>query len=88
MYANVDKKTGITTVTVTMQDAEVAANVADSVIKKLQDYVTAYRTKKASIDCAYWERLYKEKQEDYYKAQQNMLFIWMRTKAFLLNAQK
>lgn len=29
-----------------MQDAEVAAIVADSVVKKLQDYVTAYRTKK------------------------------------------
>ncbi len=70
MQANVNKKTGITTVTVTMQDAEVAAIVADSVVKKLQDYVTAYRTKKASIDCDYWERLYKEKQEDYYKAQQ------------------
>lgn len=70
MQAKVDKKTGITTVTVTMQDADVAAIVADSVVKKLQDYVTAYRTKKAAVDCAYWEKLYKEKQEDYYKAQQ------------------
>jgi len=70
MQANVDKKTGITTVTVTMQDAEVAATVADSVVAKLQDYVTAYRTQKAATDCAYWEKLYKEKQEDYYKAQQ------------------
>ncbi len=70
MEADVDKKTGITTVTVTMQDAEVAAIVADSVVKKLQDYVTAYRTKKAAVDCVYWEKLYKEKQEEYYKAQQ------------------
>lgn len=70
MQANVDKKTGITTVTVTMQDAEVAAIVADSVVKKLQDYVTAYRTQKAAVDCAYWEKLYKEKQDDYYRAQQ------------------
>lgn len=46
MEANVDKKTGVTTITVTMQDAEVAATVADSVVVKLQDYVTAYRTKK------------------------------------------
>lgn len=70
MEANVDKKTGITTVTVTMQDAEVAASVADSVVRKLQDYVTAYRTKKAAGDCEYWEKLYKEKQTDYYEAQQ------------------
>lgn len=70
MVANVDKKTGFTTITVTMQDAEVAAMVADSVVKKLQDYVTAYRTKKAVGDCEYWEKLYKEKQKEYYKAQQ------------------
>lgn len=88
MYANVDKKTGITTVTVTMQDAEVAANVADSVIKKLQDYVTAYRTKKASIDCAYWERLYKEKQEDYYKAQQKYAIYLDENKSLFTQRSK
>lgn len=70
LEANVDKKTGVTTITVTMQDAEVAATVADSVVVKLQDYVTAYRTKKAAGDCAYWEKLYKEKQQEYYEAQQ------------------
>lgn len=70
MEANVDKKTGFTTITVTMQDPEVAAAVADSVVAKLQDYVTAYRTKKAAGDCEYWEKLYKEKQTEYYEAQQ------------------
>lgn len=70
LEAKVDKKTGFTTITVTMQDAEVAATVADSVVKKLQDYVTAYRTKKAAGDCEYWEKLYKEKQAEYYEAQQ------------------
>lgn len=68
--ADVDKKTGVTTITVTMQDPVVVATVADSVVTKLQGYVTAYRTKKAAVDCAYWEKLYKEKQEEYYKAQQ------------------
>ena len=70
MSATVDKKTGITTVTVTMQDAVVTATVADSVVRKLQDYITAYRTKKATEDCAYWEKLYKERQREYYEAQQ------------------
>ena len=70
MEANVDNKTGFTTITVTMQDAEVAATVADSVVTKLQDYVTTYRTKKAAGDCKYWEKLYKEKQAEYYEAQQ------------------
>lgn len=70
IMAAVDKKTGVTTITVTMQDAVVAATVADSVVAKLQNYVTAYRIKKATVDCEYWKKLYKEKQEEYYEAQQ------------------
>ena len=70
MSATVDKKTGVTTVTVTLQDPVVSATVADSVVGKLQSYVTAYRTKKALDDCAYWEKLYRERQSEYYAAQQ------------------
>ena len=70
MSATVDKKTGITTITVTLQDPLVAATVADSVVCKLQDYVTDYRTRKAIDDCAYWEKLYTERQSEYYTAQQ------------------
>ena len=70
MEALVDNKTGITTVTVTLQDPVVAASVADSVVRKLQGYVTDYRTRKAIEDCAYWEKLYKERQQEYYDAQQ------------------
>ena len=70
MSATVDKKTGITTITVTLQDPLVAATVADSVVRKLQDYVTDYRTRKAIDDCAYWEKLYTERQSEYYTAQQ------------------
>ena len=47
-----------------------ASIVADSVVRKLQDYITAYRTKKAIEDCAYWEKLYHERQSEYYAAQQ------------------
>ena len=70
MSASVDKKTGVTTITVTLQDPVVTATVADSVVRKLQDYVTDYRTRKAIDDCAYWEKLYEDRQEEYYKAQQ------------------
>lgn len=70
MLAVVDKKTSVTTITVTMQDAVVAATVADSVVNKLQDYITAYRTKKAVADCEYLEMLYRERQAEYYAAQQ------------------
>lgn len=67
---NVDNKTGMTSITITMQDPVVAATVADSVLAKLQYYITNYRTQKAKIDFLYWEKLYKEKQQDYYAAQQ------------------
>lgn len=68
--AEVDKKTAITTLTVTLQDPKVTATVADSIIYKLQQYITNYRTRKAKEDCQYLEMLYKERQEEYYAAQQ------------------
>lgn len=68
--AEVDKKTAITTLTVTLQDPKVTATIADSVVSKLQQYITAYRTSKAKDDCQYLEKLYKERQQEYYDAQQ------------------
>lgn len=70
VLANVDKKTSITTLTVTLQDPKVTATVADSVVSKLQQYITAYRTRKAKEDCRYLEQLYRERQAEYYEAQQ------------------
>ena len=67
--ANVDKKTAMTTITVTLQDSKVTAIVADSVVGKLQQYIIDYRIKKAKEDCAYLEELYKERQQEYYQAQ-------------------
>lgn len=66
----VDKKTSITTLTVTLQDPKVTATIADSVVSKLQQYITTYRTSKAKEDCQYQEKLYKERQQEYYDAQQ------------------
>lgn len=66
----VDKKTAITTLSVTLQDPKVTATIADSVVSKLQQYITAYRTSKAKEDCQYLEKLYKERQQEYYDAQQ------------------
>ena len=65
-----DKKTAITTLSVTLQDPKVTATIADSVVSKLQQYITAYRTRKAKEDGQYLEKLYKERQQEYYDAQQ------------------
>ena len=70
IVADIDKKTGITTLSVTLQDPKVTAMVADSVVRKLQQYIIDYRIKKASEDCAYLEQLYRERQQEYYDAQQ------------------
>lgn len=69
IIANVDKKTAMTTITVTLQDPKVTAIVADSIVAKLQQYIIDYRIKKAKEDCSYQEQLYKERQQEYYNAQ-------------------
>lgn len=68
--AEVDKKTSITILSVTLQDPKVTATIADSVVSKLQQYISDYRTSKAKEDCQYLEMLYKERQQEYYTAQQ------------------
>lgn len=70
IVAEVDKKTSITTLSVTLQDPKATATIADSVVSKLQQYITTYRTSKAKEDCQYLEKLYKERQQEYYDAQQ------------------
>ena len=67
--ATIDKKTSMTTVAVTLQNPKVAAVVADSVVKKLQEYIIDYRTSKAKEDCIYLEKLFKERRQEYYIAQ-------------------
>lgn len=69
LTAEVNKKTAMTTISVTLQDPKVTAIVADSVVTKLQQYIIDYRIKKAKEDCAYLEELYHERQQEYYEAQ-------------------
>ena len=68
--ASVDKKSGITSVSVTLQEPKVAAVVADSVVYRLQESIIGYRTTKAKDDCAYLEKLFKERQQEYYAVQE------------------
>lgn len=67
---SVDKKTGVTTLTVTMQDPLISATLTDTVTAYLQRYITDYRTNKARQDLAYAEKIYEEAQKDYFEAQQ------------------
>lgn len=67
---SVDKKTGLTTLSVTMQDARIAACLTDTVMSKLQNYVTEYRTNKARKDFQFQQTLFERKKKEYEKAQE------------------
>jgi len=68
--ASVDQKTNVVTIDVSMQDPLVSAILADTVVSRLKEYVTDYRTNKARHDLEYAVKLNEEAQENYYKAQQ------------------
>ena len=64
----VDKKTEVISISVTDQDAFVAACITDTVKQHLQDAITEYRTKKARIDLNYFEMIFAEAKRDYMEA--------------------
>lgn len=68
--SNVDKKTGVTTISVSMQDPMVAALVTDTVMVKLKEHITHYRVAKAQDDLVFWEKIYEQRKKEYYDWQQ------------------
>lgn len=69
IFISIDKKTSITTLSVTMQDPLISAALTDTVMHCLQNYITNYRTNKARHDLAFTEKLYKEAESNYEAAQ-------------------
>lgn len=68
--SSVDKKSGVISLAVTMQDPLISAALTDTVMRKLQNYIIDYRTNKARHDLAFTEKLYEEAKIAYNKAQQ------------------
>lgn len=66
----IDNKTSLITISTTDQDPMVAAIMADTLQKRLQTYITGYRTKKARTDYLYFKKLTDESKARYLKAQQ------------------
>ncbi len=64
---SVDKKTDVISITTTAQDPLVAAQLADTVKQRLQDFITVYRTKKARNDMEHVTKLCTEAHLDYKK---------------------
>lgn len=65
-----DKKTGKTTVSLTMQDPLVVTTVLNAVLENLKDYTSAYRTSKARQDVDNLSLICEERKAEYYAAQQ------------------
>lgn len=65
-----NKGTNVISITATDVDPNVAACVADTLQRRLQEYITEYRTKKARNDLQYAKKLNAEAKAQYIKAQQ------------------
>lgn len=63
-----DKKTSIFKVSAKMQDPMISAVVADSLVSKLQRYMTSYRTSKARADLEMNQKMLDEARQQYYVA--------------------
>ncbi len=69
IQATVNQTTDVIVISVQMQDPLVAAMVTDTVVSRLQEYITDYRTNKARKDLEYAEKINAEAQQEYYRAQ-------------------
>lgn len=83
---SVDTKTSVVTINVKMQDPMVSALLADTVVKRLQEYITDYRTNKARQDLEYIAKLNEEAKANYYAAQEKLAAYQDRNQGISLHA--
>ena len=69
-FCTVDKKTDMITIKVNADDADVAAQIADLICRRLQTYMTNYRTNKARTDLNYTKTIVTEARVQYIKSQE------------------
>lgn len=67
---SVDKKTGVITINIEDQDPRICKTLADSVMERLQQFITDYRTSKARTDYEYYKQLATDAKHEYEKARQ------------------
>lgn len=70
VFCSIDKKTSVISIAVKDNDPAVSAIMADTIMSRLQQYITVYRTHKARTDLAYTQKLYDESKAQYTKARQ------------------
>ena len=66
-----DKKSGVITASVKMQDPLISATLVEIVLENLQQHITDYRTRKAKHDLVFTEKLFAESKTNYFVAQKD-----------------
>jgi hypothetical protein len=66
---SIDEKTDVISLTVTAQDALVAAQLANAVKAKLQEFIIEYRTKKTRIEMEHMQKVANDTHQRYIAAQ-------------------
>lgn len=85
---DMDTKTSVISISVTMQDPVVSALLADTVAERLKEYVTDYRTNKARADMEYAQTLNDEARADYYQAQQKYANYMDKNQGVILRSMR
>lgn len=70
LSCSVDKHTSVVTLVAVAQDPVATALIVDSVRERLQEFIIAYRTKKARNDVAYSQKLLRDAKRKYDAARQ------------------
>lgn len=69
---SIDKKTKVTTLSITTQSPVISAFLSDTLTSYLQSYIIGERTKKAKNDLENSKRLYDKSKKEYFEAQRNL----------------
>lgn len=83
---DVDKKTGETTIQVTLDNPVVSATVADTICKNLRDYIVEYRTRKARENLESYQKIAEESHQRYLKATKAYAYYQDHNRGLILNA--
>lgn len=85
---NIDKKTGVISISTQAQDPVVCQIIADSVRNRLQAFITNYRTSKCRRDVEYYQKLANEARAVYEKTRHQYATISDENMDLLLETEK
>lgn len=72
IFMSTDSETGVITISVKLQDAVIAATVADEVVQKLSEYVIEKRTEKARRELIFIENRFEEAKSNFESIQKEL----------------